>query len=224
MQIQPLHHPGTLPKLRQRDFDLLLELGQSRFFTYEQIANLWFNESLDAARKRCVKLKESGLITTCETSFRRLALVMLSRPGASFLKKRGFAGSFHPSVFEEPGLATLEHELTVRDLKISWLKRAAAERHQIDEFSIRSDLLRFSTEYGTVRPDGYVRMKTQETSAPIYFFLEVDRGTESLEKLEWKVVQYWNFYCEGGFAFRMGFPRESYKRCPFRVVLVFSSP
>jgi hypothetical protein len=130
-------------------------------------------------------------------------------------------GHLHPSAFDVPGVATLSHELALRDLKTALITRARWEGTDVVDFSLNSPQLGFKTEFGSVRPDSYIRTKTAQQAKASDFFIELDQGTESLDHLEWKVVQYWNFYREGGFAQRMGLPRESYKVLPFRVILVF---
>lgn len=210
-------------RLQQRDLNLLQDIGQSRFLTYGQVADLWFNGSQHAARKRIQKLKNASLVSIVQPAIRNQALILLTRPGAARLRTCGFGTKVHPSAFESPGSATLEHEIALRDLKVFWSRGQTSGDPNLQEFNLISNDLEFTTQFGRIRPDAYVRTKQNFAAQPAHFFLELDQGTEALKLLEWKIIQYWLFYREGGFASRMGLPRINYKLAPFRVILVFNN-
>jgi hypothetical protein len=76
----------------------------------------------------------------------------------------------------------------------------------------------------TVKPDGFIRIREDDPSGEMYehtFFLEVDRSTETQEKVALKAHCYRDYYRRGGFAMKHGRPRSEYERFPFRVLMVF---
>jgi hypothetical protein len=75
-----------------------------------------------------------------------------------------------------------------------------------------------------VKPDGFVRIHEQPPEEDLFerfFFLEVDRSTESRETLARRAFGYQDFYHQGGLAVRYGATPEAYRDYPFRVLMVF---
>jgi hypothetical protein len=68
-----------------------------------------------------------------------------------------------------------------------------------------------------------VRLHEHATRGEVFehfFFLEVDRSTESRETLARRVFGYQDFYRRGALAVRYGSTPEDYKDFPFRVLMV----
>jgi hypothetical protein len=208
-------------KIQQRDIAILQEIGRSRFLTYQQLAEICFCGRTEAAKKRALKLRTAGLLNTFQLSFGSPACLLLTKRGAKCLKERGV--ELPKFSLQPPGLATFRHETALRDIKSAWYRRERMGELRIEEFSLDSHDLEFSTSHGSVRPDGYVRICRPTELTKLHFFIELDRGTESLDRLDWRVAQYWHFYKAGGFAIRMGQNAEEFKRLPFRVILLLES-
>jgi hypothetical protein len=77
-----------------------------------------------------------------------------------------------------------------------------------------------------VKPDGFIRIHETDASGSKFehaFFLELDRSSETQDKLVAKAVCYLDYYRRGGFAVRNRATRDDYKKFPFRVLMVFKS-
>jgi len=145
--------------------------------------------------------------------------------------------SFQKRVQVSP--ATIRHELAVLHVKASF---ATAIRDRpglsLAEFGTWPKLYAFRARRPVTRdgwtherevlmkPDGFIRIheQTLEGLAEHCFFLEVDRGTESLDAVVSKALGYRAYYRSGGFAKRMGATsREEYEAYPSRVLMVLQS-
>jgi hypothetical protein len=156
------------------------------------------------------------------------------------LQERGVLAEYPP--FELPALdrrarvsdLTIRHELEIMDVKAAF--HAAFKKtpmFSIAEFSTWPLLNEF-TAYrpGTggaevpVKPDGFIRFHEKDADGHKFeraFFLELDRSTETQDKLIGKAVSYFEHYKSGGFAVRNGATSDDYRKFPFRVLMVFKN-
>jgi hypothetical protein len=230
--------------LQERDLAILQGLFESRLMTLTHVTHLYFNGRSEAAKKRIQRLKRERFIRERARRVYQPSILHLSRRAFAELSARGM-------LLEYPKLAwnqledrakvselTLRHELAVLDVKtkLSYAIRNVAH-YELVEFSTWPLLYQFQAAQpplpGTyhparvlIKPDGFVRLHEHATDGDRFehfFFLEVDRSTESRETLARRVYGYQDFYRRGGLAVRHGFTREDYKDFPFRVLMVFLS-
>ena len=77
-----------------------------------------------------------------------------------------------------------------------------------------------------VKPDGFIRVEETNAADEVYeyaFFLEVDRGTETLDTLTERCHCYREHYASGGFALSRGGTRNEREAFPYRVLVVLPS-
>lgn len=233
---------GTV--LQRRDHVLLRDLFASRLTTIAHASTLFFEGSREAAKKRLQKLRAAGFISARSRRPQEAAIYSLTRSGYLALKREGM---IDPD--EAPGWARLKkrsqigdfmlaHELAVLDAKAAfWTALAkhstlnladfslSADRHKfrvVDAMSGTQAAVRFRSSFA--KPDGFIQIAERRCGQPPknhYFFLEVDRGTESLGRLLRKARQYAHYYRTGGFARRLGAAPEASRSFPFRVLMVF---
>jgi hypothetical protein len=170
-------------------------------------------------------------------------VLVLTRRGWLLLHERGITATY-PRLTEDMfarrmdvSSRTLQHELTVMDVKAALVSEAAKfPGIVISELATWPALYEFRCRLGhhmgynhgdvIVKPDGFLRIR-QETPSGIFehaAFLEVDRSTESLEVLARRAAAYAEYYRSGGFAARYGATPEQYQAFPFRVLYVFRNP
>lgn len=134
--------------------------------------------------------------------------------------------------------ATIRHELEVMDVKAAFT-RAIRDRSDLSlvEFSTWPKLYEFRarrpiTQNGwthdhelLMKPDGFIRIHEHSSDgiAEHCFFLEVDRGTETLATIASKALGYRDYYRQGGFAKRMDCDPTNPAKCPFRILFVSSN-
>lgn len=232
------------PQITARDLQLLRGLFEVRILTLTQVTQLYFAGAAEAAKKRVQILKAARLI----------AQRPRPRPydrSILFLAKRGFelltAGGHLPDYPKLPwhrmakrvrvSPLTLNHELSVNQIKIAFTDAVAA-RHQskdestegltLDVFLTWPKLFAFEVqtagwnESTVVRPDGYFELHEHRggVDRTHFAYLEVDRSTETLSRLTVKAADYMQHFKSGGFARSHGKPASDYKSLPFRVLIV----
>jgi hypothetical protein len=76
-----------------------------------------------------------------------------------------------------------------------------------------------------MKPDGHIRFieKEDDGKEEHHFFFEADTGSEKLELVVEKCLNYREHYRSGGYAVFCGGKREEYKELPFRVLIVCNS-
>jgi hypothetical protein len=76
----------------------------------------------------------------------------------------------------------------------------------------------------TVRPDGFLHIRDKDDPDGDYrFFLEVDRSTETLDRIAMKAACYRDYYHRGGFAAQNGGSPDEIEDYPFVVLFVVRS-
>jgi hypothetical protein len=222
-------------EIQPRDIALLLDLFVSRVMTLAHIAELHFEGREEAAKKRVQKLKAAGFITERPRKARDPSVLILAPAGHAMLMERGHLADFprlSSQAFAKRSRVsdlTIRHELAVMDVKAA----LAPAIHQMPgfkviEFSTWPLLCEFQAQpdhYTTVRvrPDGFIRVEETTLVSEVYehaFYLEVDRGTETLDTLAKKALCYRHHYASGGYAVSRGGLRGQFSEYPFRVLIV----
>jgi Replication-relaxation len=222
-----------------RDLALLRGLFESRVMTADHATVLYFAGKDEAAKKRLQKLKSAGFITERQRRAFEPSVLLLTRKGLEMLQERGVLAEYPP--FDLPALdlrarvsdLTIRHELEVMDVKTAFhaaIKKIPA--FSIAEFStwpMLHEFMAYRSGAGgaeaPVKPDGFIRIHETETGGKFEhtFFLELDRSSETQDKLIGKAVSYLEYYKSGGFAVRNGATRDDFKQFPFRVLMVFKT-
>ncbi len=233
-------------ELQPRDLAILRGLFECRLMTLKHAAALHFDGNGENAKKRVQKLKASRLIGERKDRQPR-------QPSILVLRKAGFdALRAHKALDGYPSIGwkslearldvkelTIRHELDVMTVKAA-LQPAIAKLpgYKVGEFSTWPVLYQFTanrppfdrdakSRQRIIKPDAFIRIHDNEPDAeenPHRFFLELDRGTESLDTVAGKAWCYRDYYQRGGLAAQHGRPRSEFEQFPFRVLMVFKSP
>jgi len=221
-----------------RDIALLRDLFVSRIMTLVHITALHFEGRGEAAKKRVQKLKAAGLIAERPRKARDPSILFLARRGFDLLNQGGHLSEYprlSVTAFERRARVsdlTLRHELEVMDAKAAIASEVGRVSNlEIVEFSTWPLLLEFDVHDRAgsrvrVKPDGFLRVEQRESDGVVYehtFFLEVDRGTETLDTLCRRSHCYREHYATGGYAASLGASRGSFTEFPFRVLIVLPS-
>jgi hypothetical protein len=230
-------------KFQARDFAIMRGLFESRIMTAQHIAALYFDGRPDATKKRLQKLKSGGVIRERPRKARDPAILFLTKRGFKALKDHGQLSDYPKLTWDALDKRARVSELTVRhELEVMNVKAAMApainrtQNLSVVEFSTWPLLFQFEarrsaidpTQGGKilVKPDGFIRVHERQPDGSRfeqYFFLEVDRSTETQETLAQKALCYLDYFKRGGLAARFGHPNpaQAYKEFPFRVLMVF---
>ena len=235
-------HSGVA--IQERDFRLLRELYESRIMTRKHIAALLFDGKEEAAKKRVQKLIRAKYITERPRKPYEPAILYLAKIGYDALDTAGILSEYPAQSWKsfqkrvQVSERTITHELSVMDVKARMAEAIREQPHlELAEFSTWPKLYEFRTRKPVttsgitrqqevlMKPDGFIRIHEQdgEGLSEHVFFLEVDRGTESLQQLVSKAIGYRDYYRRGGFAERCGYDPKNPAVCPFRVLVVVSS-
>jgi len=224
-------------QLIERDYRLLLGLFESRVMTISHAASLYFSGSLDAARKRVWKLKNARLVTE-RTRNRPYdpSILYLTRQGFERLSATNRLTDYPaigwPTMEKRTNVSplTLQHELDVMTTKAAIVSAiVGTDTYSITEFSTWPRLFAFpvgrgTTTHGLTKPDAFIRIREIDADGfhdtEHRFYLELDRSTESLSRLQAKAGAYVEHYRSGGLARRFGAASENYAQFPFRVLIV----
>lgn len=234
-------------RYEERDLDFLRGLFESRLMRLDHAAALYFGDSLAAAQQRVLKLKNAGVVAERP---RRMAsdpsILHITRRGYELLEERGRLEGYPRFSWDKLARRadvkplTLDHELEVMDVMAALVPAIRAKPGlavaQMGTWPLLHEFRahrRFTDGRGqfvhremVTKPDGFLRVR--ETKADgrrteHAFFLELDRGSESLDRLVGKASGYKQFYKQGGYARRCGGPRENFQLYPFRVLMVVPS-
>lgn len=221
--------PGMV--LQLRDLELLAFVAEVRFATRDQLAAMFFGDrsaaaagqattdGLVSAKHRLQKLWQHrylhrhhvvGVWNRRGAPTRSLpsspAVYSLSDRGASAVAEhRGL--DFDAVAYERKpadlSASFIVHELAATELRVAWSRAVPAA---LTWLPARAALHRYEleTEEGpTVKqfaPDGYARL---ELDGPLHCFVEIDRGTQSVQhRIRRKVADYAAYATSGAFAAR----------------------
>lgn len=223
-------------QLTDRDCQVFRGLFESRIMTVAHVAALYFAGHADAARKRLWKLQTSGYINQRPRNAYDPAIYVLTAKSFRALTENhhleGFPKLSPAQMAKRAQVSemTIRHELAVMDVKAAFVSAVAKLPHlQILEFNTWPRLSQFVGRPGDnensllVRPDGFIRIATRPDDAEQRFFLEVDRSTETLDNLATRMLCYRHHHRSGGFAERLGHPREQFMHFPLRVLAIFKT-
>jgi hypothetical protein len=227
--------PSSLPKsagveITSRDLEILRGLFECRVMTLEHIANLSFDGRMEAARKRVWKLKSADLVRERPRRAYEPSVLFLTASALRLLCQQGHVTDYPkltlPALQQRAvvSVLTIRHELDIMDVRVAFTKSIRKMEHlTLTEFSTWPRMFQFWSYSRPgmrikVKPDGFIRFREGDTEHT--FFLEVDRSTESQEKLCERIVAYLNYYRMGGLAIRNGHRKEDFKDFPSRVMIV----
>jgi Replication-relaxation len=226
--------------LQERDTGILRGLLDSRLATLRHISLLYFEGKAEYAKKRMQKLKAAGYISEKRSRRYEPAILFLTDKGFQTLRKQGLLSNYPEEALSgfkrrmTISEMTLKHELAVLDVKAAMQAAIEKQTHlRVGEFSTWPLLHQFQLghkgqlSYALVKPDGFLRIREEHsdgTESDYTFFLEVDRGSETLSTLANKAVWYNRFYKEGGMAVRRGHDPSAYRDFPFRALFIVQSP
>ncbi|WP_195905257.1 replication-relaxation family protein [Parafrankia elaeagni] len=190
--------------MTDRDLYLLDVLAAHRVLTAEQVAALLY-PSVDRAQRRLLALTRRGALERFRARVypgSQAWRYTLSYPAVQLLAagraERPMSRSAHnAAVLRLARSGTLEHQLGVNGFFTSLARDAAARpgtrlASWYSESTVY-DVIKWQYQLaGSVRPDGYGRWI--EGSRTTTFFVEHDRGTESLERLSGKIAAYGTHY------------------------------
>lgn len=230
--------------LQERDLAVLRGLYESRTMTLRHAADLHFGGSYEYAKRRLRDLRAAGLVRVRKRTVVDADALFLARRGHEALLGRGALAGLPamrwPSLQKRSDVSplTLDHELDVMGVKAA-VARAVADRDDlaVEAFTTWPRLARFRARRHLprpwegptmmVNPDGFLhllRRRADGTAGRTFFYLEVDRSTETLATLVGRMQGYRDHYERGGLAARFGASRSDWKRWPFRVLWTFRSP
>jgi hypothetical protein len=223
-------------ELQPRDFALLRGLFESRVLTLGHVTALYFDGKQEMAKKRVQKLKAAGAIRERPRRLSDPSVLHLTWKGYISLRDNGHVDDdsrLSPKIFTRRmrvSALTLAHEIAIGDVMTACTTALRESvRFEMLEFSVWPRRYSFTVdrEYRTVpvQPDGYVRLleKNAEDESELHFFLEVDKGTETIERLAEKCVNYREYHRSGGYAEFCGEKRQDRKSRPFRVLVICKS-
>ncbi len=207
--------------------------------TLAHVAALYFDGRTEAAKKRIQKLKAAGVALERPRRPYEPSILYLTKRGFDELTRNGALKGYPKlgwaSLRKRARVSdlTLRHELDVMAVKAAMITAInATPTFTVSEFSTWPLLYRFNARsFGrgrTVRvsPDGFIRIREREADgrqSEHTFFLEVDRSTETQDRLVARAGCYLDYYRTGGQAVRNGRSREEFKDFPFRVLMVFKT-
>ena len=180
-------------------------LFESRVMTLAHITALYFDGKKEMTKKRLQKLKAAGLIRERPRRVSDPSILHLTWMGYLSLRDNGQVeddSRLSPKTFTRRmrvSPLTLSHEIAIGDALMAYtVALRDNERFKLLEFSVWPRRYSFIVDRAyrrvEVQPDGYIRIldKSDSEKSELHFFLEVDRGTETIERLAEKCVNYRN--------------------------------
>tara|TARA_Y100001933_G_C19008685_1_gene567751 strand:- start:167 stop:1135 length:969 start_codon:yes stop_codon:yes gene_type:complete len=229
--------------VQPRDLDILCGLYESRIMTRAHLAALYFDDKPEATKKRAQALLRAGYLAERTRQPNEPAILYLTKSGYDLIHERGLLSQYPQQDWRSfqkrvnVSDATIRHELAVQDIKAAFSTSIRQTEHlTLAEFSTWPKMYEFRTtrpvtENGwtnhkevLMKPDSFIRIHEQEPDGGLsehVLFLELDRGTETIQTVVNKAIGYREYYRSGGFAKKCGIKVEDYRQCPFRVLLVF---
>lgn len=215
-------------RLRQGDRRILETIADYRVLRVRQLAVL-FQRNVQALRRRLQELADQGLVLIASPGFgpkrgRPERLLSLGPEGVSMLKTSGVLDHGLPDEgASADGIRCLDHQLLVNDFRV----HLAQMQHLLPGLSVdflspcscpvpRHNGLPIVPERVLVdertdqwlefTPDGVFAVTHAELGKTLLFFLEADRGTETLvssqrpgEDIRRKLVNYQTYFRRGGY-------------------------
>ena len=229
---------GENIEIQPRDVELLSTLFECRVLTRSQAAVLHFGGRTEATKKRLQALVRAAYVKALPNRLRGRSVFTLSRRGYELLRGRAHPAvdGYHTWIDAGRELRVspsfVDHEIDVTDVRAAIVTAVAAHPGlRLTEICTRSARIAFDAQEAgnraRVEPDGFFRLGecvTDGADVDHYFFLEVDRSTESCAVLVRKAACYRGHYRHGGLAARYGGRPERFKAFPFRVLVTCRTP
>lgn len=200
-------------RLTARDVDIIEAVHQYRVLKQDQLQALFFG-SKSAAQRVLSRLFDHGFL---ERKFlpvlygRSSTYYVLDRRGAELLRaERGYDDLNWYASSKDLKSDYIDHTTAINDFRVSIT--VAARRQGLalitwaSESQLKADYDRVSIPGSrqpvSLIPDGYFILGTPRGNA--HFFLEVDRGTETLDRFRQKVEAYIGYHQSGQYERRYG--------------------
>ena len=231
--------------LQPRDIALLRGLFESRVMTIEHAADLYFDGKQPYTKKRLQRLDKAGYLKRRVRKVGERDAVFFTKKAYRMLRDGGHLEGLprlrweHLEKRSRVSELTLRHELDVMSVKAAMsVAMRGRDDLTVKEFSTWPRLSQFRAlrhrpkpgEGPTLllKPDGFLRVEQSdapgmEGKSEMYFYLEVDRSTETLETVLGKMLAYRDHHTRGGLPAKYGRPRSEWKQWPFRVLWTFRS-
>lgn len=222
--------------LQDRDVSLLVDLLESRVLSLDHVRALHFSGKDEMAKKRVQRLKSVGYLAERPRRIGEPSILLLTWKGYTALRTGGHVGEdsdLSPKTFaRRMGVSAqrLAHELMVADVRTAFtVAMRGSERFDDLAFDVWPRRYEFSVNVGhghvPMKPDGHVRFteSLDDGESEYHFFFEADTGSEKLDLVVEKCLNYREHYRTGGYAVFCGEKREDYKANPFRVLVVCQS-
>lgn len=229
-------------ELQERDIAILKDVFDTRFITIEHAADLHFQDLKSAAasaKRRLSKLAENGLLKPQDVPLKRAKKVYrLTKQGLDILIERGILRQLAGEEWDAKlrkrytdtiSPAILEHEIGMLDIKVAVNAAIAEQAHlKVIDFGIWPLQYKFPVQRDgrTVdqHPDGFLHIAefrpNEDHPRNHYFYVELDRGTETLYIVAQKADGYRQHLRDGGFGQAIGRPDAPKKDRTFRVLFV----
>ena len=190
--------PAVLTDLPNRDQHILADLGRVRLLTGHHLERLFYstlngsNTKGSARRRSLNRLQHLHLVTTLD---RRVGgeragsaglIYVLDTLGRRLVDERGTGGTRQRRPWPI-GQLFVAHTLAISELYVRLREAERADHLQLLTFEAEPDAWH-PTSLGMVKPDAHAVVATGRYED--HFWLEVDRGTESLPTLRRKLLAY----------------------------------
>lgn len=206
-------------RITERDLDIFEMLAACRVLTTEHLKTLFF-PSMHQAYARLRLLYDHGLV---DRLFRGLYIDKMNSPIMYVIDKQGvevlqFARNAEVTWSadkKDVSQSFLDHTLGINDVRVAVMVACREQQDfQLVEWHSESDMKAdydyvhiSSKENGPLKrvsliPDSYFVLNTPRGTAN--FFLELDRGTESLPRFKEKILAYLEYYRTGAYQKRYG--------------------
>ena len=207
--------PANDPKnvtLQERDIALLVDLIESRVLTLDNICTLFFSDKNEMAKKRVQRLKAAGFLADRPRQIGQPSILHLTWKGYTALRDKGHLSDdsrMTPKQFKRRMAVsgtTLTHELMIGAVRTSFtLAMRLSKRFELVDFDVWPRRYDFKVNRGhatvPVKPDGHVRFLERRNGEEFEydFFLEADTGSETIERVVEKCVNYREYHRSGGY-------------------------
>ncbi|ORP07270.1 replication-relaxation [Streptococcus mitis] len=194
------------------DTQILYFLSQARYATTNQLARLFFASSVraDTAIRRTnfalQSLKKAGLVSHLK---RRIGGIrrgsasyvwQITFQGLKFLKNQDETVVLRYKNKYEPTQHHVEHTLAITEIFVETLETVRdSEKLSLETFSFEPNSWRSYQKLSgigrTLKPDAYLELVNHDYED--YYFLEIDRSTESLARIVNTCKKYIEYYRSG---------------------------
>ena len=201
-------------RLTERDAQVVKAVNDYRIIRQTQIQRLFFSSKNTAQYRlwllwqhRFLKRQFLPVLGGVQTS---PILYLLDIRGAELLERDfGYTKeTLRYSRTKRPSYRFLEHTLGLSEIRLSvelsCRDASFALEEWRDEKAVKSgyDTIRLGRKYGAVLPDAYFVISVP--AGKLHFFLEYDRGPESLTFFKKKISIYWTYFQSGMCKSRYG--------------------